>query len=125
MTVVRNADARVTETPGGVMTTLASPTLGGASRSLWRVEVKPGGQGPLHDFDVEQVWTWITGSATVSLGEETFTVAAGDTVIMPARTARQIVADAAEGYTAVVTAPGDAHAFGADGKEFGTPAWIV
>ncbi|MFI6298426.1 cupin domain-containing protein [Nonomuraea sp. NPDC050790] len=125
MTLVRNADARVTETPGGVMTTLASPTQGGASRSLWRVEVKPGGQGPVHDFDVEQVWTWIAGSATVSLGEETFTVGAGDTVVMPARTLRHIVADEAEGYTAVVTAPGDARATGADGQDFGTPAWIA
>ncbi|MFI6499781.1 cupin domain-containing protein [Nonomuraea typhae] len=125
MTLIQHADARVTETPNGIMTTLASPTQGGASRSLWRTEAKPGAQGPLHDFDTEQIWTWLTGAATVELGEETFTVQAGDTVIMPPRTTRRIVADAHQGYTAVVTAQGEARAFGADGTEFGTPAWIA
>ncbi|PZG15548.1 cupin, partial [Nonomuraea aridisoli] len=74
MAVIRNAEARRSETPGGVMTTFASPTQGGASRALWKVEVKPGGVGPVHDFDVEQVWTWTAGAATVELGGGTYAV---------------------------------------------------
>lgn len=107
------------------MTTFASPTQGGAGRSVWRVDAKPGAVGPLHDFDVEQVWVWLDGGATVELGEEKYVVGAGDTVIMPARTARRVLADAGSGYTAVVTAPAEARAFGADGTEFGVPAWIA
>jgi quercetin dioxygenase-like cupin family protein len=124
MTVIRAADARRSETPSGVMTTFASPTQGGASRSLWRVEARPGAAGPVHDFDAEQVWSWIAGAATVELGGETHTVTAGDTVVMPARTVRRVLADPDVGYTAVVTAPAGARAMSADGADLGVPPWI-
>ncbi|WP_327587360.1 cupin domain-containing protein [Nonomuraea sp. NBC_00507] len=124
MTVIRAADARRSETPNGIMTTFASPTQGGAECSLWRVDARPGAVGPVHDFDVEQVWTWIEGAATVELGGEKYAVAAGDTVVMPARTARQVLADPAAGYTAVVTASAGARAMSADGADLGVPPWI-
>lgn len=57
MTVVRHAGARRSETLSAVMTTLASPTQGGAQMAVWRVEVQPGIQGPEHVIDAEQVWT--------------------------------------------------------------------
>ncbi|WP_268958821.1 hypothetical protein [Nonomuraea aridisoli] len=44
---------------------------------------------------------------------------------MPARTVRQVVADPATGYTAVVTAPAGARAMSADGADYGVPAWIA
>ncbi|TMR93755.1 cupin domain-containing protein [Nonomuraea basaltis] len=124
MAVIRAADARRSETPTGVMTTFASPTQGGAIRSLWRVEARPGAAGPVHDFDVEQVWSWIAGAATVELGGDTFAVAAGDTVVMPARTVRRVLADPDAGYTAVVAAPAGARALTADGADLGVPPWI-
>ncbi|GAA0941024.1 cupin domain-containing protein [Nonomuraea longicatena] len=123
MTLVRNADTRDTETPNAVMTTLASPTVGGAERSLWRVEAEPQAEGPQHAFDVEQIWTWLDGAATVELGDESLVVTRGDTVIMPAGVLRRILAGD-RGYTAVVTASPEARAFGADGREYGVPAWI-
>nr|WP_311132159.1 cupin domain-containing protein [Nonomuraea gerenzanensis] len=125
MSVIREAEARRSQTPGGVMTTFASPTQGGASRSLWKVEARPGAEGPVHDFDSEQVWSWVAGAATVELGGRTYTVTAGDTVVMPARTVRRVLADPGHGYTAVVTAPAGARAFGPDGAEFGVPPWIA
>jgi quercetin dioxygenase-like cupin family protein len=125
MSVIRAADARRTETAAAVMTTFASPAQGGAGRSLWRVDARPGAEGPVHDFDVEQVWSWIAGAATVELGGEAFSVAAGDTVVMPARTLRRVLADPDAGYTAVVTAPAGARAQSADGADHGVPPWIV
>ncbi|MCK2213939.1 cupin [Actinomadura sp. ATCC 31491] len=126
MTVIRAADARRSETPGGVMTTFASPTQGAAARSMWRVEARPRAVGPLHDFDAEQVWSWLDGTATVELGEESFSVAAGDTVVMPARTPRRVTAGPDTGYTAVVTARAGARALSADGSDdYGTPPWIA
>ncbi|MEV0619689.1 cupin domain-containing protein [Nonomuraea sp. NPDC050404] len=125
MTVIRNAETRRSETPGGIMTTFASPTQGGSSGSLWKVEAKPGAAGPVHDFDCEQVWNWLAGAATVKLDGETHEVTAGDTIVMPAHTVRQVLADAITGYTAIVTAPGSARAFGPDGAEFGVPPWIA
>ncbi|WP_433435731.1 cupin domain-containing protein [Nonomuraea sp. CA-141351] len=125
MTVVRSAEARRSETPTGVMTTFASPTQGGASRALWRVDARPGAEGPVHDFDSEQVWSWVAGTATVELGGDTFSVAAGDTVVMPAHTVRRVLADPASGYTAIVTAPAGARAMAADGADYGVPPWIA
>lgn len=42
MTLIRHTDTRRTETPGGVMTTLASPTQGDTGQALWQVRVRPG-----------------------------------------------------------------------------------
>ncbi|NBE94059.1 cupin [Nonomuraea sp. KC401] len=125
MTVIRDAEARRTRTPAGVMTTFASPSQGGASRAMWRVDVEPGTCGPVHDFDSEQVWNWTAGAAVVELGGDRFEVAAGDTVVMPPRTVRRVLADPGSGYTAVVTAPAGARALAEDGADYGVPPWIV
>jgi quercetin dioxygenase-like cupin family protein len=85
MTVLRDARSRRLETPSGIMTTLASPAQGRAPSTLWRVEAPAGSTGPPLDFDAEQVCTWIAGSATVELGEETYQAETGDTIVMPTR----------------------------------------
>ncbi|MFI7105798.1 cupin domain-containing protein [Nonomuraea sp. NPDC050227] len=125
MSVIRAADSRRSETPSGVMTTFASPTQGGASCALWRVDAKPGVAGPQHDIDTEQVWSWLAGGATVELGDERFAVGVGDTVVMPAHVLRRVVADEHAGFTAVVTAAGGARALMPDGTDVGTPPWIA
>ncbi len=114
---------RVTETPNAVMTTYASPTQGSAELSLWRVEMKEGAQGPLHVFDTEQIWTALTGKATVEVDDRTVDLAAGDTVVLPAGAHRRITAGAE--FTAVVAGYGTAtvSVVGEDGDR-GTPAWI-
>ncbi|MFC4011861.1 cupin domain-containing protein [Nonomuraea purpurea] len=106
------------------MTTFASPTQGGASWSLWRVDAKPGAEGPVHTIDGEQVWSWVGGSAVVELAGERYTVAAGDTVVMPAGVVRRVVAGPGGGYSAIVTAPAGVRA-AVDGADYGVPPWIV
>jgi quercetin dioxygenase-like cupin family protein len=114
---------RVTETPNAVMTTYASPTQGSAELSLWRVEMKEGAQGPLHVFDTEQIWTALTGHASVEVDDRTVKLDAGDTVVLPAGARRRITAGAE--FTAVVAGYGTAtvSVVGEDGDR-GTPAWI-
>jgi quercetin dioxygenase-like cupin family protein len=125
MPVIRHADSRRTETPGGVMTTLASPTLGGAGQSVWRVDMHPGAEGPVHVFDVEQVWTVLDGGATVELAGEAVTLVPGDTVVMPATATRRVTADPEAGFGAIVTAAGGARAALPDGTDKGVPPWIA
>lgn len=114
---------RVTETPNAVMTTYASPTQGSAELSLWKVEMKEGGQGPLHVFDSEQIWTVMSGVASVELGDEKLELTAGSTAVFPAGVIRRITADqdftaVVAGYgTATVTVPGET-------TDRGTPPWI-
>ncbi|HCT79299.1 MAG TPA: cupin [Micromonosporaceae bacterium] len=124
MTVIRSTDARVTETPNGVMTTFASPTQGGTAASLWRVEVQPGVTGPLHIIDAEQIWTFVAGNVTISVDGEEIAVGEGDTAILPANVTRQLTAGP-DGFTALVTAPGTALASVPSGASGIAPPWIV
>jgi quercetin dioxygenase-like cupin family protein len=136
MPVIRRADSRLTETPNAVMTTLASPTQGGAGQSVWRVDMRPGQAGPLHAIDAEQVWTVLDGGATVELDGQAHAVGPGDTLVMPADAPRRVSADPADGFAAIVVAPPSMRAYTLeatrvspacavpDGDKL-VPAWIV
>ncbi|MEU3572074.1 cupin domain-containing protein [Kitasatospora sp. NPDC036755] len=117
MPVIRRTDARRTETPNAVMTTHASPTQGSTALAVWHVDMAVGARGPLHAMDTEQVWTLLTGTAAIDLAGELLTLAAGDTAVLPADTARRIATDT--GFTAVVASPSPAHAYNPDAR---TPA---
>lgn len=125
MPVIRHAESRRTETPNAVMTTLASPTLGGAGQALWRVDMQPGATGPLHTFDAEQLWTVVDGGATVELEGEKLIVMPGDTVVMPAAAPRRVCADPEVGFAAIVAASPGAWASAPDGTGKTVPAWTV
>ncbi len=125
MPVIRQADCRRTETPNAVMTTLASPTQGGARQAVWRVDMRPGQAGPPHAFDSDQVWTVLDGGATVELDGCPLAIARGDTIIMSAGTPRRVVADPDTGLAAIVAAPAGARATLTDGTDKGVPAWIA
>lgn len=121
---IRRAAARRTETPNAVMTTLASPTQGNAAGlALWQVEMGAGGTGPDHVFDVEQIWTWLTGSATVSVDARPIDVRDGDTLVIPAGVPRRVSTEA--GFTAIVAATAGARATTPGGAEPVLPAWIA
>ncbi|MFF1908833.1 cupin domain-containing protein [Kitasatospora sp. NPDC058218] len=112
MSVVRSTEARRTETPNAAMTTLASPTQGGTGLAMWHVDMVPGREGPLHAMSTEQIWTFLTGDATVDLAGEVLTVGAGDTLVLPADAARQVRTDS--GFTAVVASPTPSVAYNPD-----------
>lgn len=136
MPVIRHAESRRTETPNAVMTTLASPSQGGAGLAIWRVDMRAGQQGPPHAIDTEQVWTVLDGSATVELDGERVTIAPGDTLVIPAGTPRRVTVDGGVGFAAIVVAPAGMRAYGsgdtavapecavADGERL-IPAWVV
>src|SRR5215470_12987964 len=101
MPVIHRAESRRTETPNAVMTTLASPTQGGAGQAVWRVEMRPGQSGPLHAIDTEQIWTVLAGGATVELDGATHSIEEGDTVVIPADLPRRVSADPSQGFGAL------------------------
>jgi quercetin dioxygenase-like cupin family protein len=136
MHVTRSAETRRTETPNAVMTTLASPTQGQSAQAVWRVEMQAGQAGPLHGIDAEQVWTVLAGGASVEAGAGIATLSPGDTIVLPADTARRITADPADGLVAIVAAPATMRAFRLSGtaadpqpadSEAGkmVPAWVA
>ncbi len=123
MPVVRHAEARRTTTPNAEMTTFASPTQGDSGMAVWQVRMDPGASGPLHSFDVEQVWAVLAGSARIELDGGEHQVGTGDTVVMPARVPRRIHAGP-DGITTVVAATAGAQAT-AEGGDPVLPPWIV
>lgn len=124
MSVIRAAECRRSETPTAVMTTLASPTQGGAGCALWRVDAPAGSRGPVHAIDAEQVWAFLEGSATIDLGGELIVVEPGDALVMPAGTSRQVSGDADTGFVAVVTSPAGAQAVLPNGGKV-VPPWTA
>ena len=136
MPVIRRAETRRTETPNAVMTTLASPTQGGAGQAVWRVDMRPGQAGPLHAIDTEQVWTVLDGGATVELDGQALAVGPGDTLILPADAPRRVSADPAAGLAAIAVAPAGTRAYTLDGTRVApgcavpdgdklVPAWVA
>ncbi|POM27801.1 hypothetical protein BTM25_22230 [Actinomadura rubteroloni] len=124
MTVIRHADARRTETPNAVMTTLASPAQGGADLSVWRTEMGGGAAGPRHTSGTGQVWTFLTGSAAVDLGGDRLDLAEGDTAVLPADVPRQVTAGP-DGFTAVVAAQAGTVVYDVGGRdERIVPDWV-
>ncbi|MBV9836798.1 MAG: cupin domain-containing protein [Solirubrobacterales bacterium] len=107
------------------MTTLASPTLGATGgRSLWLVDMIAGATGPLHIFDTEQIWTVIDGTAAIEIDGVAYPLDAGDTLVIPARAERQVLATTAcrmlvtGDATATARVPGES-------ESRGIPAWIA
>ncbi|OPC83751.1 hypothetical protein B4N89_24935 [Embleya scabrispora] len=130
MPVIRSTEARVTETPNAVMTTYASPTQGGTDTVLWRVDMPPAVSGPLHAIDTEQIWTVIAGALTVTIDNDQSTATAGDTLILPANTPRQLHSHPESGFSAIATSPTPSHAYipASDPKSQSpqtTPPWIA
>jgi quercetin dioxygenase-like cupin family protein len=90
---VASTDVRHAGTASTSARTLASPTVGGSTlMSLWRVRMSAGSAGPRHVVDSEQIWTLLSGEASVRSEADEFIVDAGDTVIMPAGAVRTVVA---------------------------------
>ena len=123
MQIVRAASQRETKTPNATMTTLASPTLGGAESSLWLVEMPAGIRGPGHSFAGEVVWSITAGSATVRVGEVDHPLEAGDTVILPAGEMRQFTAGAT-GFSGVATVR-SGEVTRDTGESAGVPPWVA
>jgi len=132
--VIWHADARRTVTPAATMTTLASPTQGGAAQPVWRVDMPPTASGPAHAIDAQQVWTVLDGAATVEIDGVPVAISAGDTVVVPADARRRITAHDA-GLSAIVVAPAGMRAYAPgievspkcavpDGDKL-VPAWTV
>jgi quercetin dioxygenase-like cupin family protein len=122
--LVRAAQARRTETPNALMTTLASPSQGPtAGLSMWLVEMRAGQQGPAHVFDTEQILHLTEGEAGVTVDARQFVLGPGDTVVLPAGAERQVSARA--DTQLVVCGRGDAIArVPGEAAPRGTPPWI-
>jgi quercetin dioxygenase-like cupin family protein len=90
MLVITESDEHTTTTPNGAMTALATPSLGTAELSTWRVRMPAGARGPVHSVDREQLWLPVDGTFEITIDGAAHTAVAGQVAIIPAGVVRQI-----------------------------------
>jgi quercetin dioxygenase-like cupin family protein len=107
MTTTRLQEARSIETPAATMRTYASPTTPvGADVAVWRTEMAAGTAGPLHVIDADQVVVVLEGDLSAEIDGRSCSVAAGDSVVLPARSQRRLTAGTTGLVTLTASTPG-------------------
>ena len=91
MIVIKASQMQAIETPNGNFgTSLATPSRGANEVSVVRQRQSPGGFNPSHTQNHEEVMVQLSGSVTVSSGEEKIVLEPGDTLIIPAQTLHRV-----------------------------------
>jgi len=83
MPVIPAVEAAVHELHGTTFTSYAAPSRGSAELCAWRVDVPPATDGVPHTVTREEVLCVTSGSARVTLGDETRNVTTGDVIVVP------------------------------------------
>jgi len=110
-------------TPGGNATGgLATPQHGAREVSVILQRQEPGGRNPSHRHDREEVLLMRAGEAQLTLGDEQFALAAGDSAIIPAQTLHQIENTGTSPAEWLLIAPAGVRFFRPDGEE-NFPEW--
>lgn len=117
------APAAPTHDLGGTrFTSLATPTRGSTTTSVWQVEIQPGTPATPHSLTSEEVFVVIEGAAKVSIGGDAATAVAGDAIVVPAGMPFEITNGGDMPLRLLCCLPVGGQARLADGTTF-TPPW--
>lgn len=103
---------------------LASPTRGAQDTTLFRAFVGAGDSTSPHYHDREELLSTLSGSGRLRIGDEEFTLTAGDTAVIPAGTVHVALADS-EQWECLLVAPAGLRYFDPDGYEIAAPPWAA
>ncbi|MEU1210856.1 cupin domain-containing protein [Nocardia sp. NPDC005825] len=84
---------------------LAAPSRGSTENSAWRLTLEPGVDAPPHALDREEIFVPLSGSMVVTMNGETYTVAAGDALIVPAHQQFAMANPHSDPFEAIVVLP--------------------
>lgn len=110
--------------PGTAFTSLATPSRGTVSNSLWKVEIQPGTVPTAHQVTREEIFVILSGSAQVKIGEEATLANSGDIIIVPPLTNFELSCHGSEPLQALCILPVGGEARLKDGTTF-TPPWAL
>jgi quercetin dioxygenase-like cupin family protein len=123
MPIVHNDPGQPIETPGGMCSAaLATPSRGATGVSVIRQRQQPGGANPDHTHDREEVLVLLAGEVTVRSGDETYTLRAGDSLIVPPGTPHAVTNPGSIPAEWLIVAQAGVRFFHATGEE-ALPAW--
>jgi quercetin dioxygenase-like cupin family protein len=126
MPVIHGATAPQFTLEGTLITGLASPSRGSTEISSWIVRLEPGIRVPGHILSKEEVFVVLKGSAVASIGEERYTISAGDALAVPPGLPFSLAIPQETAFEAVASmvAGGQGSMVDGDGSWF-APPWSV
>jgi len=124
MNVIRAQDTQAIETPNGNHgTALATPQHGARELSVVRQRQVPGGFNPAHTQSSEEVMVLLTGSVTITSGDDRTLLEAGDTLIVPAHTMHRVDNTGTLDAEWLIISPAGVQFYRETGEE-AHPAWL-
>lgn len=105
-------------------TSLATPTKGTVSNSLWAVEIAPGTPPTPHSLTAEELFVVTAGTAAVRIGECEEVGSVGDVIVVPANVMFELSNPSSEPLRLLCCLPVGGQARLSDGSVF-TPPWAV
>jgi mannose-6-phosphate isomerase-like protein (cupin superfamily) len=122
MPIIPKPSGPTHELPGARFTSLATPSRGSATTSIWLVELSRGRPVTPHELTAEEVFVVLNGRASVRLGGEQCEVGPGDCIVVPPYTPFSAEAVGSVPFVAVCCLPAGGRARLANGEEF-VPPW--
>ena len=123
MPVTRAAEAPTYDLHGFTFRSLAATALGSPDLAVWVVEAPAGATSPRHTMSRDEVLLVRTGHVTAVVADETFDLAPGDTLTVPAGTPFQLANPHDEPASAVAVTTTGMHATVGDSTI--RPPWAV
>jgi len=124
MPVIAGAEAPEFTLPGVTFIGLASPSRGAKENAVWRLIMAPGVAPLPHRLTREEIFVATAGTAVATLAGEVHTLAAGDSIVVPAGIDFSLATPGGEGFEAVVILPVGGQAMIGDEAPF-TPPWAA
>ena len=123
MLVLRETELDFIDTPGAnASAAVATPSRGACEVSVVRQRQQPEGGNPLHSHDREEVMVVTQGTVEVVLGGESVTLAAGDSLVIPAQTLHSLTNTGEVESEWLIIAPAGVGFFHESGER-ASPAW--
>ncbi|MQY28830.1 cupin domain-containing protein [Nocardia aurantia] len=123
MPVIHAADAEVHAMHNATFTSYVRPSTGSKEICLWRLEVEPGTVGQGHRVLREEVFLMLSGTAELTVDDETTTLVAGDAAVVPAGSVLRVDNPSTTPAAFAVVVPVGFSAELADGTPI-TPRWV-
>ena len=124
MPVIATSPEPTHELHGAAFTSLATPTLGDAPVSVWKVRLQPEVPGVSHHLTRSEVIVVLSGSASARIGDTSHQVAAGRVIVVPADVPFLLEATGSQPFEALCVLPLGGQAVTACGIPF-TPPWAA
>ncbi len=123
MPVITAASTSSHQLHGAQFTSLASPSLGSAETSVWRLSLAAEAIPAEHSVTREEIFVILRGQGTATLDGEAHRLTAGATLVLPPHVRFSLQAHGPEPLEAIVCLPVGGQAMMSGGGEPFTPPW--